>query len=53
MVKNKDREASRQRSILRNRKQEFEKYNAFYNYVFSQEHEIVLSFEAKQAVKDV
>ena len=47
---NKDREASRPRNIRRRRKRELEKYKAFYNYVFTQELELGLCFETKQAV---
>ena len=52
MVKNRDCEAMRQRDIRRRKKQELQKYKAFYSYEFTQEPEIVLS-EAKQAVDEV
>ena len=49
MVKNKDHEALRQRNIRRKKKHEFDKYKAFYTYVFMQDPEIVLSFEDRQS----
>ena len=46
MVKNKDRQALRQRNTRRKKKQGFDKYKAFYTYVFIQNPEMVFSFEA-------
>ena len=45
MVKNKDRrKALRQHNTRRMKEQGFDKYNAFYTYVFVQNDEIVLSY---------
>ena len=41
MVKSKDREALMQRNTRRKKKQEFDKYKAFYTHVFMQHPEIV------------
>ena len=48
MAKNRYQEALRQRNIRRRKKREHDKYKAFKNYVFSQNPELVLSFEARQ-----
>ena len=40
--------ALRQRNIRRRKRRERQKYKTFYKYVFSEELEIVLPFEAKQ-----
>ena len=41
-----------QRNIKQRQKQEHDKNKAFYNYVFIQDPEVVLSFEAKQEAED-
>ena len=48
MAKNKHQEALRQRNTRRRKKREHDKYKAFYKYVFSQDPELVLSFEARK-----
>ena len=48
MVKNRHQEALRQRNIRRRKRREHDKYKAFYKYVFSQDPELVLSYEARQ-----
>ena len=48
MVKTRHQEASRWRNIRRRERREHDNYKAFYNYVFSQDSELVLSFEARQ-----
>ena len=48
MVKNRHQDALRQRNIRRGKKRQHDKYKAFYNYVFSQDPELILPFEARQ-----
>ena len=53
MVKNRHQEALTQSNTRRRKRREHHKYKAFYNYVFREELELLLSFEAKQAVGEV
>ena len=49
MVKNKDREDSRQRNARRRKKREHDEHKGFYNYIFIQDPELVLFFEGKHS----
>ena len=49
MAKNKDLEALKQQNTRRRKKQEFEKFEALYAYVFTQGPEMVLSFGGRKA----